>query len=138
MPDSPIPPARYANGRFGPGNPGRRAGARHRISHRTAMAILEDFEIHKDQALDRMRRYHTQAYMALITRMVERELEVETSSFEDVSDPEAARMVCVALTALNAADSPRAALLHLDRVLLSEAAVDPTPAAAVSTVINGD
>ncbi len=42
MPDTAAPanhaPARHPNGRFGPGNPGRRAGARNHVSHRAAMA----------------------------------------------------------------------------------------------------
>lgn len=83
MSDIPAPPARYPNGRFGPGNPGRRAGARNRVSHRAAMAILQDFELHKDVVLDRLRRLFTPAYLAILVRMLDRELQVEAQAFDD-------------------------------------------------------
>jgi hypothetical protein len=40
----PSRPARHANGRFGPGNPGRPRGSRNRTSRRMALALLEQFE----------------------------------------------------------------------------------------------
>ena len=72
-------PARHANGRFGPGNPGRRAGARSRVSHRAAMAILQDFELHKGSVLERLRTQFAPAYFAVLTRLLDRELQVETA-----------------------------------------------------------
>jgi hypothetical protein len=51
------PPARHADGRFGPGNPGRRPGSRNRASHRALTAILDDFHDNKDVVLPRLRKY---------------------------------------------------------------------------------
>lgn len=53
------PPARHADGRFGPGNPGRRPGSRNRASHRALTAILDDFHDNKDVVLPRLRQYFT-------------------------------------------------------------------------------
>jgi hypothetical protein len=127
MPDtpSPLPPARYANGRFGPGNPGRRAGARNRISHRATMAILEDFELHRGEVLDRLRRYFTPAYFAILTRLLDRELQTETPALDDYSDAELVRIVQLARAALNNVNDPRTALIELDGALLKQISLDP-------------
>ena len=53
------PPARYANGRFGPGNPSRPLGSRNRASQRAIMSILDDFEVNRVHVLDKMRRHFT-------------------------------------------------------------------------------
>jgi hypothetical protein len=74
MSDS-APLARYPDGRFGPGNPGRRAGARNKMSHRAAMAILEDFEVHKDKLMEGMRYAHKVAYFTAMLQFVGRHLE---------------------------------------------------------------
>jgi len=105
-------PARHTNGRFSPGNPGRRAGARGRVSHRATLAILEDFEPHRDGVLELLRRSCTPAYFAVLTRMLmlDRELKVETPASDDHSDAELAPTVRLARMALTANPAPRAAL----------------------------
>jgi hypothetical protein len=128
-------PARYANGRFGPGNPGRRAGARNRVSHRAAMAILEDFELHRGEVLDRLRRLFTPAYFAILTRLLDRELQVEAPAFDDYSEAELARTVLLARSALNGCADPRIALLELDSALVKQSSLDP---AASARRVNGD
>lgn len=128
-------PARYANGRFGPGNPGRRAGARNRVSHRAAMAILEDFELHKAELLERLRKYHAPAYFAILTRLLDRELQVEAAAFDDYSEAELARTVLLARSALNGCVDPRIALLELDSALVKQSSLDP---AASAHRVNGD
>ena len=134
MPDAPAP-ARHANGRFGPGNPGRRAGARNRVSHRATMAILDDFELHKDELLNRLRIYHAPAYFAILTRLLDRELREETPALDDYDDIELARTLALARSALTLDRSPRAALLELEGVLVSQSSLDP---AAEAHRINGD
>jgi len=130
-------PARHANGRFGPGNPGRRAGAQHRVSHRAAMAILEDFELHKDQVLKQLRIHYTPAYFAILTRLLDRELQVEAPAFDDYSEAELARTVLLARSALNGYQDPRVALLELDSALVNRTSLDPAAPPTVSTVNNG-
>ena len=85
-PPAAPPTARHTNGRFGPGNLGRRAGARGRVSHRATLAIL--FEHHRDEAPELLRRSCTPAYFAVLTRMLDRELEVEAPAIDDFSDAE--------------------------------------------------
>jgi len=122
MPDStPSPSFRQANGRFGPGNPGRRAGARGRVSHRVAMAILEDFELHKEEVLGLLRRSYTPAYFAVLLRLLDRQLQVDTPNYSDLTDTQAAGVVTLARTALASAENHREALLELDGVLLNQA-----------------
>jgi hypothetical protein len=141
MPDIPAPIARHPNGRFGPGNPGRRAGARNRVSHRAAMAILQDFELHKDTVLDRLRRLSTPAYFAILVRLLNRELQAaEAQAFDDYSEAELARTVVLARSALNGYEDPRVALLELDSALVSRTSLDPAaldPALSAHR-INGD
>ena len=138
MSDTPAP-ARHANGRFGPGNPGRQAGARNRVSHRAAMAILDDFELHKDgRAATDCAIYHAPAYFAILTRLLDRELRNETPAFDDCDDVELARTLALARSALTLDQSPRAALLELEGVLVGQPSLDPeSPTPTVSTVING-
>jgi hypothetical protein len=124
---SPLP-ARHANGRFGPGNPGRRLGARNRISHRAAMAILEDFELHSDKVLERLRNVFTPAYFAILARMLDRGLQVEAAAFDDYSDAELARTVLLARSALNGYADPRTALIELDSALVNQTSRDPAGA----------
>ncbi len=125
--DTTLPglPGRQANGRFGPGNPGRRVGARNRLSHRVVMAILHDFETNKADTLDRLRRNHSPAYFAILTRLLDRELSVEAPAFDDYSEAELARTVQLARSVFNSCADPRAALIELDHVLVSQSSVDP-------------
>ena len=132
--DTSTLPVRHANGRFGPGNPGRRTGARNRVSHRAAMAILQDFELHKDTVLKLLRQSYTPAYFAILMRLLDRALQVEAPSFDDYSEAELARTVLVARSALNGYADPRVALLELDSALVSQSSLDPASAHR----INGD
>ena len=134
MPDTPAP-ARHANGRFGPGNPGRRAGARNQLSHRAAMAILQDFELHKDEVLQLLRRGYTPAYFAILMRLLDRQLQAEAPALDDYSEAELAQTAYLARRALSLNEDPRTALLELEAVLVNPPALDP---AASAHRINGD
>jgi hypothetical protein len=114
-----APPARYANGRFGPGNPGRLAGARNRMSHRTVMRILEDFDLHSPVLLDRMRKSFTPAYFEILCRMLEKTPPDEPRALAEISDVEAASLLGHVRTCLQVVESPRAALVELDAMLLA-------------------
>jgi hypothetical protein len=114
-----TPPVRYANGRFGPGNPGRLAGARNRMSHRAVMRILEDFDLHSPVLLDRMRKTFTPAYFEILCRLLEKTPPDEPRDLQDVSDAEAASLLGHVRTCLKVAESPRAALVELDAMLLA-------------------
>ena len=85
-------PARHANGRFGPGNPGRRAGSRNRASHRAMMAIIEDFETYKALVLERLRTESPGQYFNTLTRLLPTMLTDEEPQFENYSSWDIARM----------------------------------------------
>jgi hypothetical protein len=134
MSDPSVPVVRHPNGRFGPGNPGRQVGARNRLSHRAAMAILQDFESNRGEVLHRLRSTYTPAYFAILVRLLDRQLQSEPPTLDDYSDPEVARMVLLARSALNGSEDPRIALQELDSALLNQTSVDP---AASARRING-
>jgi hypothetical protein len=134
MPDTPAP-ARLSNGRFGAGNPGRRAGARNQVSHRVAMAILEDFELHKEQVLDMLRRTYAPAYFAVLTRLLDRQLLlVEPPMADEGPDIEVLQPVGLSQQAPRSEEDRRAAVARLELALGRRAGLVP----ASGHRINGD
>ena len=61
---------RLANGRFGPGNPGRPPGARNKMTQRLVTEILADFERNRAQVLAHLRMDHAAAYARLVARFL--------------------------------------------------------------------
>ena len=112
-------PARYPNGRFGPGNPGRHAGARGRMSHKAVIRILEDFDLHSPVLLDRMRKTFTPAYFEILCRLLEKTPPDEPPAVAEFSDAEAARLLGLVRTCLQVVENPRTALVELDAMLLA-------------------
>lgn len=111
-------PARYADGRFGPGNPGRRPGARGRAAHRVTMAILDDFMAHREDVLQRVRG-NPQLYLSHILKLLPIQVECAAPDVETWSDAE----VDVALARARATltnSYGRGALIELESVLLGE------------------
>ena len=116
-------PARYTNGRFGPGNPGRRAGSRNQASRRVVTAILEHFERNREDILDHLGNYHTPAYAGLLGRLLPRQVELSSSFIDEVSDDEIARMLSgVRATVGGHCPDPRGALIELEAILVGEKA----------------
>jgi hypothetical protein len=81
------------------------------------MAILEDFELHREEVLERLRSQFTPAYFAIVTRLLDRQLQVEAPMAEDWSDVDVARTVGLARRALTLNENPRAALVELESAL---------------------
>ncbi len=102
-------PARFANGRFGPGNPGRRPGSRNRASHRAVMAILQDFETNHDAILERLREDFTPTYFAVLCRLLASQAETSPPSVAEISDLEVAETLDRARAALAGAGDGRRA-----------------------------
>ncbi len=61
---------RDANGRFLPGSPGRRPGARNRLSGRVTQGLLRNFEANQDELVARMQRWFLPQYMQLIGKLL--------------------------------------------------------------------
>lgn len=114
-------PARYADGRFGPGNPGRRPGARGRAAHRATMAILDDFMAHKEDVLQRARG-NPQLYMSHILKLLPIQVECVGPDLEAWSDADVDEALARARDALTHSQG-RGALIELEAVLLGESAV---------------
>jgi len=66
----PLGNGRLANGRFGPGNPGRPPGSRNRMTQRLVAEILADFERNREQVLAHLRADHAAAYARLVARFL--------------------------------------------------------------------
>lgn len=81
-------PSRHADGRFGPGNPGRPRGARGKLTRRIALGLLAHYEQHEAEILERLIRSHFDQYMRLIGRMLPPEpdaMDLESLPPEDVA-----------------------------------------------------
>ena len=75
-------PSRDANGRFGPGNPGRRTGSHNRMSQRIALGLLRHYAEHEAEILERLSRRYFADYMRLIGRMLPTHPEVDAPDLE--------------------------------------------------------
>jgi hypothetical protein len=110
--DFPITP-RDANGRFAPGNPGRRPGAVGRASARVSRAILADFEGNQAELLPRLREWFMPQYVALVSRLLPRP-EGEGAAGAELDRAAAVAADVVALRAALAAAEAEAAMLALN------------------------
>jgi hypothetical protein len=81
------------------------------------MAILEDFESHRQPLLAMMRASWPIPYFNILTRLLPPLLEADTTdSIEDWSEKEAEEFVHRAQQVLGSAPSPREALVELERL----------------------
>jgi hypothetical protein len=128
---------RHANGRFGPGNPGRRPGSRNRASHRAVLAILDDFEMHQEQVLGRLREFFTPHYIDIVSRLLPRQIEVAAPDLDSYSEAEIAHVVRQARSALDRIEEGRGSLIELESALVVETTPD-ADADGRGHRINGD
>ncbi len=140
MPDtSPTPPlpARYENGRFGPGNPGRRPGARGRMGHRVIMAILQDFMNNKEDSLWRARQVAGPAYLNAILKLLPAQDGFDPPDVQSWTDDEIDAALSQVRGALQRGGGARDALIDVAAVLMGDTPLEPS-AACVDHRINGD
>ncbi|MFI4934781.1 MAG: hypothetical protein ACHP7N_09205 [Caulobacterales bacterium] len=121
--DSDQKVVRYADGRFGPGNPGRRAGSRNRASQRIAMAILSDFEEHQADMLRRLRVGYMPQYVRLLAHLLPHRLELGLPEAEDYSEGQVASVVAQARAILDRIETGAGSLIELEAVVLGETVV---------------
>jgi hypothetical protein len=113
--------ARLPNGQFGAGNLGRPQGSRNRVSGRVAVAILEDFEAHQGEILDRLRGgMWLPLYVRLIAGLLPRQVDIALPDITAFSEAEVARRVLAMRDLLDRIQDGDASLLDLEAVLLSE------------------
>lgn len=119
---SPRGPARYANGRFGPGNPGRLPGSRNRITQRIALSLLNHYEANEAQYLEKLSSWQGfPQFMRLIERMLPRELEDGAPELAALSSEDAARVTRAVRTALDRAEGGEGSLEEVLAALMGEA-----------------
>ena len=130
-------PARYENGRFGPGNPGRRPGARGRMGNRVIMAILEDFLVNKDSALKNARFESPTGYLNTILKLLPSADAAEPPDIRAWPDADVETALSHVHAALEGPRGGRDVLIELEAVLLGEGVAEPLTAGQGHR-INGD
>ncbi len=120
-------PPRNSDGRFGPGNPGRRPGARNKVTRRIVLAVLADFEANQEAVLLRLRKYNLDRYIALVGKLLPREVELCAPDPDELSDEEVAIVMARARLALDRMEEGRGCLADLEAAVLET----PVPAAPV-------
>ena len=111
-------PARHANGRFGPGNPGRPRGARGRMTQRVALSLLRHYEENEAQILRTLTAYdNIHVFMRLIDRMLARAPSEEPPELEALPAEEAARVTSAVRAALERVEAGEGSLTDLEAAL---------------------
>jgi hypothetical protein len=149
-PANPRGPARYANGRFGPGNPGRKLGSRNRMSKAIALGLLQHYRDHEAEILDQLYRVWFSDYIRLIGRMLPREPKESAFDLDTLTPEETTRTVEALRGVLDRIDAGEATLSDFESVLSGETEPDngestvasaPAPSAAgqaMGVTHNGD
>jgi hypothetical protein len=122
MPDDADLPARYANGRFGPGNPGRPVGSYNRASRRAALAILDHFDSIQGGFLEKLADGNRDQYIALLAKVLPRQIEVGSSVAEFLPEAELSQAYAAACGLLDDQGDRRSAVAELEAILLGEPA----------------
>ena len=84
------------------------------------MAILDDFEKHQDDILKRLRYSYPSIYVALVGRVLPRQIELIAPDPADYTDIEIAEMVTRARTALDRIEAGGGTLLELEAAIVGE------------------
>jgi hypothetical protein len=115
-------PARYPNGRFGPGHMGRPVGSYNRNSRNAALAALDHFERNQERVLDRLANGQiprgTDIYLRFIGRLLPRQIAVGPSDGQVLSEEQMAAALTHAHTLFDGSGDRGAALAELESLLL--------------------
>ena len=84
------------------------------------MAILEDFEAHQEQVLQRLREFFTPNYIDAVLRLLPPRIDVATTDSETYSEAEIAGVVRQARVALDRIEDGRGSLIELEAALIGE------------------
>ena len=123
----PSAPIRDANGRFGPGNPGRPAGARGRMSRRIALGLLRHYADHEAEILERLSRRYFADYMRLIGQMLPRDPGVEAPDLQTLPPQDAARVTRAVRCALERVEAGQGSLDDVQAALEGLGCSDDPP-----------
>jgi hypothetical protein len=111
-------PARYANGRFGPGHTGRPLGSRNRMSKRVALGLLNHYAEHEAEILDRLNRFYFNDYLRLIGRLLPRPPADDTPDLESMPAEQVELVLGAVRAALGRIEAGEGSLADIEAALL--------------------
>lgn len=112
-----IGDGRLADGRFGPGNPGRPRGSRNRMTNEVVMVLLDDFWRNEADVIAKARRWFLPDYLRFLARFLPRETRPAGPDLASYGPAEQAALVAAAKAALAAIERGEAGLDDLMAVL---------------------
>ena len=116
----PTPDGRLPNGRFGPGNPGRRPGTRNRLSHEIVTAMMEDFRANQAAVFATLRDKFPAQYFAVMAQLAPSFLMQDEQELASYSYDEAQVVVAQIYRAIHLDPDPRKALLAIAEVVAAD------------------
>jgi hypothetical protein len=124
-------PARYADGRFGPGNPGRPMGSVNRASRRAALVLLEHFQANQALFLDKMvdgSVENRRIYAGLISHVLPRQVEVGPSDATPICEEELKKAIARVRMAREGYVDRNKALADIEAILTGQGElIEPGP-----------
>lgn len=115
--DPQTPPTRGADGRFGPGNPGKPFGATNRAGRDAAGSFLADFEANRDEFLRNLREHFPVEYARTITRIMPKAVVAEEPApARDWAEDDLARAYDDVRRLVRVETDPRAAMAGIERI----------------------
>jgi hypothetical protein len=123
-------PARYPNGRFGPGHTGKPLGSRNRMSKRVALGLLNHYAEHEAEILEKLSGYFFNDYIRLIGRLLPRPAADDALDLEAVPAEEVERVLGAVRAALGRIEAGEGSLADIEAALLG------VPSAGEGTVDN--
>ncbi len=110
-------PARYPNGRFGPGHAGRPLGSRNRMSKRVALALLNHFAEHETEILDKINVHYFGDYLRLIGRLLPRPAADGAPDLEAMPAEDVERVLGAVRAALDRIEAGEGSLADIEAAL---------------------
>lgn len=93
--------------RFQPGNPGRPKGSRNKLAEAFTSDVLAHWEQHGPDAIHAAYQESPLGYTRMVASILPKEIKVEASPVEALSDDELASLIHTIRTAATASVSPR-------------------------------
>ena len=123
-------PARYANGRFGPGHKGRPLGSRNRMSKRVALGLLSHFAEHEAEIIEKLNRFYFNDYVRLISRLLPKAPADDKPDLEAMPPQDVERVLGAVRAALGRIEAGEGSLADIEAALAGVGAEEPAPEAA--------
>ena len=110
-------PARYPNGRFGPGHAGRPLGSRNRVSKRVALGLLNHYAAHEAEILEKLSSYFFTDYIRLIGRLLPRPPAADAPDLEAMPAEDVERVLGAVRAAMGRIEAGEGSLADIEAAL---------------------